>query len=686
MGDAFETRDFNLEPWQLDAVEAWVTGAGREPFTGTLEIFTGGGKTLIALACAARAAALCNQIRLLIVVPTESLLYQWSEKVLAHTSLTVDEIGMLGAGANDSPRDKRCLICVLPSAAKRLPAMALDAEQTILVVDECHRAGAPTFSRVLDTPAKYRLGLSATPDREEVDEDGMPIEYDEQLVGKSLGGVIFRFSLREARKIGWLPEYKLHHHGVQLLSSERTTYDDQTRRIDDLADRLAEHGLEPGRARQASSRNDSAGATARAYVAATAARKDLLYRAIERRRVASSLVLDSLNRRPGARILLFHERVDEATSLYDALRQAGLQVGIVLEHSRMTSGERRLSIDAFRRGEASILVSVKSLVEGLDVPEADVGILVASSASVRQRVQSLGRVLRRSFSLGTKKEAEMHLLYISNSVDELIYAKEDWSDLTGEGANTYWIWTSDDGTAPIRVEAPPRTPVPTEDQEWLRLGGTVSAKPRPWKGVLPWSEYSVDVRGNVINPFARPVANPQGVDRMVLAVRGRPGGRFFVTPMHRLVVVRDNQGKAMLAGQLSEPFAIRELNLDRETSLDIKTQVIGERYNGPADKLNGTFKIGQKRGGVIERRNPDRSTEFAFTTGTSDPSLEQNAIRILEAWRSIGTAGMPFYLNHLWHAWYEEAGEPRFLGVAERGFRWPSDPEKQEPPRERQEG
>ena len=86
----------------------------------------------------------------------------------------------------------------------------------MLVVDECHRAGAPSFSNVLSSPAKYRLGLSATPDREELDDDGEPLTFDEQIVGRQLGGVVYRFTLKDAREAGWLPEYSLHHHGVSL--------------------------------------------------------------------------------------------------------------------------------------------------------------------------------------------------------------------------------------------------------------------------------------------------------------------------------------------------------------------------------------------------------------------------------------------------------------------------------------
>ena len=105
---------------------------------------------------------------------------------------------------------------------------------------------------------------------------------------------------------------------------------------------------------------------------------------------------------------------------------------------------------------------MKSLIEGIDVPAADVGVSVASSSSVRQRIQSLGRVLRRQFDEDVSKLAEMHVIYVVDTVDEIIYAKEDWSDLTGEAANRYWVWPLDPEAPPEPQDGPPLTPRPTE--------------------------------------------------------------------------------------------------------------------------------------------------------------------------------------------------------------------------------
>ena len=66
-----------------------------------------------------------------------------------------------------------------------------------------------------------------------------------------------------------------------------------------------------------------------------------------------------------------------------------------LYHSGLNSGLRRDTLNQFRRAGASALLACRSLDEGLDIPDVDAAVLVASTQSVRQRIQRIGRVLRK---------------------------------------------------------------------------------------------------------------------------------------------------------------------------------------------------------------------------------------------------------------------------------------------------
>lgn len=671
-----ETRGFKLANWQDVAVQKWVEGDTTGPHRGTLEIVTGGGKTLIALVCAATVAALEPTLRLAIVVPTEALARQWQTALERYTTLRGSEIGLLGAGEYTDFTGSRAIVTVLNTAARQLPALAKTAHPLMLIVDECHRAGAPTFAKVLDTAAAYRLGLSATPDREEFDDNGQPLRYDEQRVGQALGSVVYRFSLRDARLAGWLPDYNIHHHGIRLTDGEQRLYDQVSRQVDDLAKELQSLGVDRSRSQQLQRQQNEVGQVARRYIAATSRRKDLLYRASGRSRVAHQILARSMESGQ-RRVLLFHERVAEAVGLYRHLTQEMPSTSIAIEHSRLSTRVRADALQRFRTGAAQVLVSVKSLVEGIDVPEADVGISVAATSSVRQRIQALGRVLRRRFDEGApRKHADMHLIYVAETVDEHIYAKEDWADLTGKGANHYWRWPADPSSEAERRHGPPATPRPTEEQEWERLGRQVTPFPVPWHGSVVGQEYSVDTLGTVTNALGTMIRNPQDVAALVERVRQRPGGRFRVTPAHRLILVWGEGPTGTMCyvvGQLREPFQADTVEADpvnTDLQVDMRELAPGAPVGGPVDKLGGTYRLRQKQGGVIERRTTDGTVEFALLAAP-DTELAENARRVLDAWRRLFERGISFHLSKDGQAWYTEGSQKRHLAYVPGGFAWP---------------
>ena len=159
---------------------------------------------------------------------------------------------------------------------------------------------------------------------------------------------------------------------------------------------------------------------------------------------------------------------------------------------------------------------------------------------------------------------------------------------------------------------------------------------------------------------------------MVSRVRGRPGGRFRVTPTYNLVIVFGEGERGMvpyLAGRLEEPFRLR----DTAALMGNRAQVEltpGNEYPGPTERTGGTYKLRQKRGGVIERKQ-GKVFQFAITETPSDP-LAENGKRVLAAWQSLGTDGFTFYVNAVGDAWYRDKGGPRFLASVLGGFLWPS--------------
>jgi superfamily II DNA or RNA helicase len=89
---------------------------------------------------------------------------------------------------------------------------------------------------------------------------------------------------------------------------------------------------------------------------------------------------------------IFHERISSAVSLYTILKKRNHSA--CLYHSKIAPNFRRDNLRLFRQGVFDVLISCRALDEGMNVPETTVAVIASSTASQRQRIQRLGRVLR----------------------------------------------------------------------------------------------------------------------------------------------------------------------------------------------------------------------------------------------------------------------------------------------------
>lgn len=123
---------------------------------GILAIRPGGGKTVMAINAAQKRGK-----RVLVVVPTTTLLEQWQKRVVEHTNLRPYDVGIVQGDKCEWNRP--FVIGMVQSLASRVyPDKLYDTVGTI-IFDECHRMSAPHFANVMTLfPAKTRWGLSAT--------------------------------------------------------------------------------------------------------------------------------------------------------------------------------------------------------------------------------------------------------------------------------------------------------------------------------------------------------------------------------------------------------------------------------------------------------------------------------------------------------------------------------------------
>jgi superfamily II DNA or RNA helicase len=362
--------------WQLEALAIW-----KHDLRGIVAVVTGGGKTLFGEMCIEEFLRQYPHGRVVIIVPTTALLDQWFLSLQDDLKVSPEKIATYsGEGRAAEPG----LINLVVINTARVIGESLSAgSDTFVIVDECHRAGSPENARALYGIHRASLGLSATPER----------DYDEglqQYVVPTLGEIIFRYTYEDARRDGVISPFDLVNVGVDLLPREQIAYDSLTRRIAIAASKV-DAGEDDGRLKRLLMQRASISANARMRVPAT-------------------LRLVELAR--GQRTIVFHERVQAADSIHRLLQERGYSSTIY--HTGINPVVRRDNLRLFRKGLFDVMVCCRALDEGLNVPEASAAVIASSTASNRQRIQRLGRVLRPA---PDKERATVYTIY-ATAVEE----------------------------------------------------------------------------------------------------------------------------------------------------------------------------------------------------------------------------------------------------------------------------
>jgi superfamily II DNA or RNA helicase len=348
--------DYELREYQRGALSAWHEADDR----GVIELPTGSGKTVVAIGAVAELG-----VPTLVVVPTIDLLDQWEHELREEFG---DPIGRLGGGEQ---RVEPVTVSTYDSAYLR--ADELGDRFGFVVFDEAHHLGGEGYrqiARLLAAPA--RLGLTATFERP----DGAH-ETIEDLVGP----VVYR---RDPADLAGdhLAEFDIKRIEVSLTPAERERYDDLQ---GTFADYLAASGI---RMRSGSDYRElvkRSGNDPRAREALLAKQRAREVMMNAERKVEE--LADILDRHREDRIIVF----TAYTELVYRLSERFLLPAITNETG---AEERRRILERFRDGRYSRVVAANVLDEGVDVPDANVAVVLSGSGSEREFTQRLGRILR----------------------------------------------------------------------------------------------------------------------------------------------------------------------------------------------------------------------------------------------------------------------------------------------------
>jgi len=349
--------DISLRAYQQAALSAWELGHRR----GVVALPTGSGKTRVALAAMkqTRLAALC-------LVPTRVLLDQWLREI------GVVYQGPVGCYGDGVRQPAPLTVATYESAYRHMHQLGHRFD--LLIVDEVHHFGGGLRDEALEMSiASARLGLTATPPRGDA---------SAARLAELVGPTVFELAVGDLAG-GFLASFDAITLYLDLCPEERSAY----LSLSNLFKRAyAEFRRVAPEAGWADFARAAAGTTdgRRALAAWRQARRLLAFTRAKRRALQALLA-----RHRCARVLIFTADNDTA---YAVAREA-LVMPLTCDIGRH---ERDDVLERFRLGEIRTLVSARVLNEGIDVPDADVAVVVGGALGEREHVQRVGRLLRPS--------------------------------------------------------------------------------------------------------------------------------------------------------------------------------------------------------------------------------------------------------------------------------------------------
>lgn len=410
--------DWSFCPYgfQEVAVEKWL-----ENKRGIFKFATGSGKTFTAIYLMERLERTINRNFFIVVVPDKTLVNQWASILETYNKSVIKCYSANNNWQNELKdfievsriRTKfNCYVVVTNDSYitdRFQRELAKLSNNYLLVVDECHTWGTEAMLRNLPN-SDMRLGLSATPE----------IFYSENKTERLIdffGGIIAEYSLKDAINDGKLVHYKYYPHFIELTEEEKLSYNELTKKIvkiigydiDDMSDRHIEFtGLLEKLL------------FARARIVYGAKEKlNILERIVEKMAQKKNLIIYC---GPTSYLGDNETEKDSLTQLETVNKLLGkLDIKFAQYTSRETEVERKTALRAFTSGDYSTLVAIKCLDEGVNIPQIERAIIMASSTNPREFIQRRGRLLR---TYPGKEFAEIHDFIVYSPEFPLLCKKE----------------------------------------------------------------------------------------------------------------------------------------------------------------------------------------------------------------------------------------------------------------------
>jgi len=342
-----------LRPYQTEALERWL-----KQKKGIVVLPTGSGKTMLAI----KIIEAINSSTF-IIVPTLDLVTQWKENLAKAFKVKIGEI--------TGEKKELHSITVSTYDSAYLNADRLGNKFKLLIFDEVHHLPGEGYRQIAEMfAAPYRLGLTATYERAD--------ELHKELP-RLIGGKIYEIGAEKLTGT-YLAPYEIVKIKIELTENEKNEYEKFDKVFKDY---LASKNI------VMRSHKDLE------KVIMFSGRDQKAREAILARNKAERIAFNARNKIDKIQELLKKEdRIIIFTRFNDMVYEISKRFFIPCITHKTDAQEREVILKKFKEGKYPALVSSQVLDEGIDVPEANVGIIMSGTGSSREFIQRLGRLLR----------------------------------------------------------------------------------------------------------------------------------------------------------------------------------------------------------------------------------------------------------------------------------------------------
>ena len=374
------SKSIELYDWQRRAKNFFL-----ENNKALFEVCTGAGKTFYAIEVLKELWKIEPDMKVLIVVPKNIILEDTWFKELYRNGISLKDIGVYYGAIKEYGK-------VTITNMQNLENIALEIFDCV-ILDEIHNYGTERLLPLISHSFKYKIGLSATLER--MDDTHLQIM-------KIFDYNIFKYSAKDALSEGILNPFNFTNIGVELDTQTMDEYNKLTEELN----LLMQMGGGYGRLMRTNS--------------------GLKYRMLAKMNERKNLV----NNYPGKfdvikeiclkhkddKVLVFNEYNEQTTKCYWYLLDIGVSACIV--HSDISKEKREQYMIDYKKGKYQVMLTTKVLDEGYNLPEIDVGIIMAGNSTARQTIQRMGRILRKK-----NIESSLYQIYCLGTIEET-YGKE----------------------------------------------------------------------------------------------------------------------------------------------------------------------------------------------------------------------------------------------------------------------